>query len=102
MRNIMLLGLMPLAGCVSVTERMREAAPADIARTYTAPTAAYARTLVIPAGYETIRLPGIIPDAISGSDFGDTERQTENALAKIKTQLAEAGATEADVVAATV
>lgn len=103
MRPIALLGLMSLAGCVSVTERVRHDPPAaDIARTYTNATAAYARTLVIPPGYETIRLPGIIPDAISGTDFGDTERQTESALAKIKAQLAEAGATEADVVAATV
>jgi enamine deaminase RidA (YjgF/YER057c/UK114 family) len=110
MRHIVLLGLMPLAGCISVTERLREtpARPAaEITRTYTSATAAYSRTLVIPAGYETIRLPGIVPDPLNpgsaaAAQYGDTEQQTESTLAKIKAQLAEVGATEADVVAATV
>ena len=104
----MLLGLMPLAGCVAVSERLRESAPRDIARTYATPTAVYARTLVIPPGYETIRLPGIVPDPVTPAAdgrpavYGDTEQQTESTLAKIKAQLAEVGASEADVVAATV
>jgi enamine deaminase RidA (YjgF/YER057c/UK114 family) len=100
MKTLMLLGLMPLAGCVAVNARITAAG--DIARTYAQPNAMYARTLVIPAGYETIRLPGIVPDPISEGVWGDTERQTESALGKIKAQLAEAGAVEADVVAATV
>lgn len=109
MRRTVLLGLMPLAGCVSAAERLREAPPpGGIARTYAAPSAMYARTLVIPPGYETIRLPGIVPDPVQAAAdgkpavWGDTEQQTESTLAKIKAQLAEAGAVEADVVAATV
>jgi enamine deaminase RidA (YjgF/YER057c/UK114 family) len=108
MRPIMLLALMPLAGCVAASDRLRESAPPDIARTYASPTAMYARTLVIPPGYETIRLPGVVADPITPATdgrpavYGDTEQQTESALAKIKATLAELGAREADVVAATV
>jgi enamine deaminase RidA (YjgF/YER057c/UK114 family) len=96
MRLVGLLLLAPLmAGCVAT-------APASIVRTYTAPDAMYARTLVIPPGYSTIRLPGIVPDATSPGVYGDTEQQTQSALAKIATQLAEAGASEGDVVSAVV
>ncbi|MDP3739701.1 MAG: Rid family hydrolase [Hyphomonadaceae bacterium] len=104
----MLLGLMPLAGCVAVSARLKETTPSDVVRTYAAPNAMYARTLVIPAGYETIRLPGIVPDPVtSAADgraavWGDTEQQTASTLQKIRAQLAEVGASEADVVAATV
>lgn len=115
---VFLLAAPMLAGCVLVSAR-ETPAPAhppalpappvgDIARTYTTSTAMYARTLVIPPGYETIRLPGIVPDPVTPAAngkpavYGDTEQQTENTLAKIKAQLAEAGATEADVVSAVV
>ncbi len=104
----MLLGLMPLAGCVAVSARPRDDAPRDIERAYTTPTAIFARSVVIPPGYETIRLPGIVPDPVTSfgggpqSVYGDTEQQTESVLAKIKAQLAELGASEADVVSATV
>jgi enamine deaminase RidA (YjgF/YER057c/UK114 family) len=103
--RLALIAPLLLAGCVSVhaTETVDETAPLKpITRTYTNATAPYARTLVIPPGYETVRLPGIVPDPISPGVYGDTEQQTASTLMKIRTQLAEAGATEADVVAATV
>lgn len=99
MRALLLFALVALGGCVS---------QGDIARTYATPNAMYARALVIPAGYETIRLPGIVPDPVTPAAhgrpavWGDTEQQTASTLAKIKAQLAEVGASEADVVAATV
>ena len=80
------------------------AAPADITRTYASSTAFYASSIDIPPGYETIRLPGIIPDPVmqGGTDYGDTERQTDSVLAKIAAALASRRAGEADVVAMTV
>jgi enamine deaminase RidA (YjgF/YER057c/UK114 family) len=91
-----------LSGCViaDVTEIAETSAPSAIQRQYASPTAFYAKHIVIPPGYATIRLPGIIPDADKFG--GDTEAQAENAFAKIAAALAEAGASEADVVAMTV
>ncbi len=99
-----------LAGCVLVSAREvpdhRPPPPpaGEIARAYASPTAFYAKSIVIPPGYETIRLPGIIPDPATagGADYGDTERQAESVFGKIATGLAELGASEADVVAMTV
>lgn len=91
-----------LSGCViaDLTEIADTSAPSVIQRAYTSPTAFYAKHIVIPPGYATIRLPGIIPDADA---FGaDTEAQAENVFAKIAAALKEAGASEADVVAMTV
>jgi enamine deaminase RidA (YjgF/YER057c/UK114 family) len=75
-----------------------------IARTYAAPAAFYAQSIVIPPGYETLRLPGIIADPLSpgGAVYGDTEAQTTSVLGKIADQLGALGAREADVVAMTV
>ncbi len=99
------LASVALGGCGA--ESARDAAPAavgEIVRTYASDTAPYARTLVIPAGYETIRLPGVIADPVTpgGTDLGDTETQTASVLSKIAAALAEVGASEADVVAMTV
>jgi enamine deaminase RidA (YjgF/YER057c/UK114 family) len=97
-----------LSGCVMVSARETPAAEkvhppaAPVVRAYASPTAAYAKSIIIPPGYETIRLPGIVADALPGGGFGDTEQQTESVLAKIAAGLAEVGASEADVVAATV
>ena len=80
----------------------------DIQRAYASPNAFYAKSIVIPPGYETIRLPGIVPDPVTPARdgqpavYGDTETQTASALAKIAAALAELGASEADVVAMTV
>ncbi len=91
-----------LTGCViaDVTEIVDTSAPSAIQRAYASPTAFYAKHIVIPPGYATIRLPGIIPDADA---FGaDTEAQAESVFRKIAATLQEAGASEADVVAMTV
>ncbi len=96
--------VLPLAGCViaDVTEVSPQAG--DIARVYASSTAFYAKSIVIPPGYETIRLPGIVADPVTpgGSELGDTERQAESVFGKIAAALAEIGASEADVVAMTV
>lgn len=90
-----------LGGCViaDVTE-VAQSSPAAIQRQYASPTAFYASHIIVPPGYATIRLPGIIPDADAFSD--DTEAQAESVFAKIAAALVEAGASEADVVAMTV
>jgi enamine deaminase RidA (YjgF/YER057c/UK114 family) len=97
------------AGCVLVSAHetqaaMHEAPPPEIVRAYASPSAFYAKSIVIPPGYETVRLPGIIPDPLipGGANYGDTERQTESVLSKIAAALSELGASEADVVAVTV
>jgi enamine deaminase RidA (YjgF/YER057c/UK114 family) len=93
-----------LAGCISVSESSDAPALADIARTYASPSAFYAKSIVIPPGYETIRLPGIIADPLTagGTSFGDTETQTASVLSKIAGALDTVGASESDVVAMTV
>lgn len=99
----LLLASAALGGCVIADMTAVHGAPGDIVREYASPTAFYAKTIVIPPGYETIRLPGIIPDPLpSGAFGGDTEQQTENVLTKIAASLKEAGASEGDVVAMTV
>ncbi len=107
-----LLTPLVLAGCVSITERVIAApagsdAPGEIARNYAAPASPIARSIVIPAGYETIRLSGVVPDPLNpgsaaAAQFGDTEQQTASVLAKIGSALNELGLSEADVVAMTV
>ena len=98
----MTLAMLGLGGCViaDVTEVAHDRAPGAIQRQYASPTAFYAKHIVIPPGYATVRLPGIIPDAEAFS--GDTEAQAENVFRKIAAALQEAGASEADVVAMTV
>lgn len=89
-----------------MSARVTESEPREISRVQSG-AAVYAQRVVIPAGYETIRLPGIVADPVNpgsaaAAQYGDTERQTESVLGKIKASLAEAGAGEADVVAMTV
>lgn len=93
----------PLGGCIiaDVTE-VAAPAPAPIQRAYASSSAFYAQHIVIPPGYATIRLPGIIPDPQSDGGYGDTEQQTESVLAKISAALNAVGASEGDVVAMTV
>jgi enamine deaminase RidA (YjgF/YER057c/UK114 family) len=82
--------------------------PGEIKRAYATPAAAFAKSIVIPASYETIRLPGMVADPVTpaangqSASYGDTEAQTESALAKIAAGLLEVGASESDVVAMTV
>jgi enamine deaminase RidA (YjgF/YER057c/UK114 family) len=91
-----------LSGCVVADVTTVETAPREIVRQYASPTAFYAKHIVIPPGYQTIRLPGIVADPLASGELGDTERQTESVLSKIAAALKEAGAGEADVVAMTV
>ena len=89
-----------LGGCVIADVTTTDGPPGAIQRQYASPTAFYSKIIVIPPGYATIRLPGIIPDEQA---FGrDTETQAENVFAKIAASLKEAGASEGDVVAMTV
>lgn len=92
-----------LSGCVIADVTAVQDTPGAIQRLYASPTAFYAKTLIIPPDYATIRLPGIIPDALPSGEFGgDTEAQAENVFGKIAASLKEAGAAESDVVAMTV
>ena len=105
MRRIIGIAVAGLAigGCVIADVTAVHDAPGAIQRQYASPTAFYSKTIVIPPGYATIRLPGIIPDALPSGDFGgDTETQAENVFAKIAALLKEASANEGDVVAMTV
>ena len=89
-----------LGGCVIADVTTVDGPSGAVTRAYASPTAFYAKHIIIPPGYATIRLPGIIPDEAA---FGkDTERQAESVFAKIAAGLREAGASEADVVAMTV
>lgn len=102
------LAILPIAGCVAIAPTAPTAPtnPRAIERVYGATP--FASSIVIPPGYETIRLPGMLPDPISPAadgrpaTYGDTEAQVESALNKIKAALAGLGATEGDVVAMTV
>lgn len=93
-----------LGGCVIADVTDVRDPPGPIAREYASPNAFYAQRIIIPPGYETIRLPGIIADPLTpgGTDYGDTETQTASVLGKIAAALNSVGATEADVVAMTV
>jgi len=82
--------------------------PGEIKRAYAASAAAIAKSVVVPAGYETILLPGMVADpvtpAASGqpASYGDTETQAESIFKKIAAALSEVGVGEGDVVAMTV
>lgn len=112
------LATLALPGCIAVKATETIAPPrlaqpslrepvAPVARAYASATAPYAKSIIIPPGHETIRLPGIVPDALNpgsaaAAQYGDTEAQTASVLSKIAAALAEVGASEADVVAMTV
>lgn len=105
-RALALAAPLALAACVSVTDTyVAPASTGEIVRAYASPTVPYAKSIIIPPGYETIRLPGIVPDLLNPAtpgQYGDTEQQTASVLAKIGAALNEVGASEADVVAMTV
>jgi len=77
----------------------------DITRAYGAPDAPIASAVVVPPGYATIYLSGMVPDvahpeAEKGSiaAYGTTEEQTESVLAKLRAALQAQGADFKDVV----
>ena len=79
------------------------ASAADVTRTYGGTTPFIARTVTVPAGYETVYLSGILPDLPPAPQpVGDAEAQATNVLGKIGAVLREQGLTEADVVSMTV
>lgn len=102
----LVLSVLALVGCVSVSTEAASPELRQMVRVYA--TAPYARMIIIPPGYETIRLPGMVADPLEpASDgnpavWGDTEQQAESVFGKIKAALAEIGAGEGDVVAMTV
>lgn len=101
---VMLLAASALSGCVIADVTEVSPSSGNIARAYASPNAFYAKSIVIPPGYETIRLPGIVADPLTpgGSELGDTEQQAEGVFSKISAALAQLDASEADVVAMTV
>ena len=79
------------------------AAAPGVVRTYGGALPFIARTVSVPAGYETVYLSGILPDVPAApAPIGDAETQAPNVLAKIGAVLREKGLTEADVVSMTV
>jgi enamine deaminase RidA (YjgF/YER057c/UK114 family) len=108
MRSMLVFLALLVAGCVSATETSGAPPVAEIQRSYASASAPFAKSVIIPPGYETIRLPGIVADPLTPArdnqpaNYGDTETQTASALAKIAVSLTEHGLTEADVVAMTV
>lgn len=77
----------------------------DVTRAYPAPDAAIAGTVVVPPGFSTVYLSGLVPDvthpeAEKGSiaSYGTTEEQTESVLGKIRASLQAQGLDFKDVV----
>ncbi len=73
--------------------------------TYAAPTAPIAASVMVPAGYSTVYLSGMVPDVVhpdaekgSIASYGTTEEQTESVLAKLKAALVAQGVDFKDVV----
>ncbi len=67
----MIVAGLALGGCVIADVETREGPAGAIQRQYASPTAFYAKHIIIPPGYATIRLPGIIPDEVAfGKDTG--------------------------------
>ena len=86
------------------THHAAPAAPAPVARVYEG-SFPIASTVVVPPGYETIYVSGLVPDvthpdAEKGSlaAYGTTEEQTESVIGKIQTELKAQGADLGDIV----
>ena len=79
--------------------------PSEVTRAYAMPDAPIASVAVVPPGYATIYLSGMVPgvshpEAEKGSiaSFGTTEEQTESVLGKIQAALKAQGVDFKDVV----
>jgi enamine deaminase RidA (YjgF/YER057c/UK114 family) len=77
----------------------------EVKYTYSAPDAPIASSVVVPPGYATVYLSGMVPDvahpeAEKGSiaAYGTTEEQTESVLAKVRAALQAQGVDFKDVV----
>lgn len=80
----------------------------DVVRTYANPTAFIAQMVVVPAGYETIYVSGMLPDPVTPAAagapaaYGDTETQAANVFGKIERALKTQGLGLGDVVSMTI
>ncbi|ESQ93559.1 hypothetical protein ABAC460_00385 [Asticcacaulis sp. AC460] len=111
LKYIPLLALAPiLSGCLIYSDgegemkvtRLKdvEVAPAvDVKRTY-AGAFPIAQSIVVPPGYSTVYLSGMVPGPVAGTtdQFGNTEVQTESVLKKIEAALQAEGLGFGDVV----
>ncbi len=108
--TLLSLAVLALAGSASATPKpvmhvpVAKAPPA-VTYVYAAPDAPIASTVVVPPGYATVYLSGMVPavshpEAEKGSiaSFGTTEEQTETVLAKIQAALKAQGLDFKDVV----
>lgn len=94
--------LLAVAALAALLPATAFAASAGVTRTYAAPTAPIAKTVTVPAGYETVYLSGQLPDIADPAKPGNTEEQSESVFSKIDAILAEHGLTAADVVSMTI
>ncbi len=101
----MIRTLIIAAGLSLITATTANAAPPPVTHVYPAPDAAIASVAVVPPGYSTVYVSGIVPDvthpeAEKGSlaAYGTTEEQTESILNKIHTLLVAQGVDFKDVV----
>jgi len=95
--------ILSVAACLVAGAASAE--PAPVTRAYPAPDAPIASAVVVPPGYATVYLSGMIagvshPEAEKGSiaSLGTTEEQTESVLAKIQAALKAQGLDFKDIV----
>ena len=95
--------IMSVAACLVAGAASAE--PAPVTRAYPAPDAPIASTVVVPPGYATVYLSGMVPavthpEAEKGSiaSLGTTEEQTESVLTKIQAALKAQGLDFKDIV----
>ena len=95
--------IMSVAACLVAGAASAE--PAPVTRAYLAPDAPIASTVVVPPGYATVYLSGMVPavthpEAEKGSiaSLGTTEEQTESVLTKIQAALKAQGLDFKDIV----
>ena len=104
---ILTLAVLVFAGSASAKPKpvAPPAVPPTVTYAYAAPDAPIASTVVVPPGYATVYLSGMVPgvshpEAEKGSiaSFGTTEEQTESVLTKIQAALKVQGLDFKDVV----
>ena len=105
MKAVAILSLAVLAIAGSASAKPKPVTPPAVTYVYAAPDAPIASTVVVPPGYATVYLSGMVPavshpEAEKGSiaSFGTTEAQTESVLTKIQAALKAQGLDFKDVV----
>ena len=96
---------LPVAAQAKIHPVKAPPAPAPLTRTYPKPDAPIAATVVVPPGYETIYVSGMVPDVADATAtpgtiaaYGNTETQTESIIGKLQAALKAQGADLGDVV----